>query len=64
MRTIIIALLLTGCASADYYNSDDYRRKMRIREGERMFNETHRVIKKVTPRSGRPRRVRRKRYYS
>ena len=64
MRSIILALLLTGCASADYYNSDDYRRKMRIREGENMFHETHRVRKKCAPRSGRHRRPRRKSYYS
>lgn len=64
MRTLILALLLTGCASADYYNSDDYKRKARIKRSEDMFETTHRIRKKCAPRGGRPRRPGRKLYYN
>lgn len=64
MRTIVLALLLTSCASADYYNSDDYKRKMRIRQSDEMFETTHKIRKKCAPRGGRPRKPRRKRFYS
>ena len=65
MRYLIVLLIVTGCASADYYNSDRYKIKQRQKASLEMLEETHRVRKKCAPRSGRPKKSRRgKRYYS
>lgn len=65
MRLAAILLILTGCASADYYHSDRYKIKQRQEESMRMFEETHVARKKCAPRKGRPRSSRRRRkYYS
>jgi len=60
----LFVLLLTGCASTEYYQSDEYKIKMRHKQSRDMFEETHRVRKKCSPRRNRPGRAHRKRYYS
>jgi hypothetical protein len=56
--------LLTGCICTDYYNSKEYKAIQRKRKSIEMFEETHEVRKKCAVRKGRPRRSRRKKYYS
>jgi hypothetical protein len=64
MRLAAILLILTGCASADYYNSDRYKIKQRQKASMEMFEMTHEIRKKCSPRRGRPKSAKRKKYYS
>jgi outer membrane lipoprotein SlyB len=64
MRLAAILLILTGCASADYYNSDRYKIKQRQKSSMEMFETTREVRKKCSPRRGRPKPSKRKKYYS
>jgi len=63
MRYMIVLLLATGCASADYYYSDRYKIKKRQKASLEMMEETHMARKKCAPRSGRPRKSKRRRKY-
>ncbi len=60
---IILSLILFSCGSVDYYNSDSYLIKQRQKESLRMMKETHKVRRKCSKRS-KPRKAKRKRYYS
>lgn len=66
MRYLIATLLLTAsCASSDYYSSKEYKIKQRQKQSMEMFEQTHAVRKKCSPRRGRPKKSgRRKKYYS
>lgn len=65
IRIILITItLLSGCISTDYYNSKQYKALQRKKKSLEMFEETHDVRKKCATRKGRPRRSRRKKYYS
>lgn len=64
MRLAAILLILTGCASADYYNSDRYKIKQRQKASMEMFETTREVRKKCSTRRGRPKPSKRKKYYS
>ncbi len=64
MRFLLAVLLATGCASADYYNSDRYKIKQRQKASMEMFEMTHEIRKKCSPRRGRPKSAKRKKYYS
>lgn len=56
--------LLSGCASADYYNSDKYRIKERQKESMKMFEKTREVRRKCGSKPKKPSSRRRRRYYS
>lgn len=60
---IILSLILFSCGNADYYNSDAYQIKQRQKESLRMMRETHRVRQKCR-KGPKPRKAKRKRYYS
>ena len=64
MRWILAAIVLTSCASADYYSSKAYRIEQRQKESLKMFETTHRIRKKCAPRRGRPSKAKRKMFYS
>ncbi len=57
-------MLLTGCASSDYYNSKKYKINQRKKESIEMMELTHMVRKKCSKHKNRPSKPHRKRFYS
>lgn len=50
IKIILIFILITGCASTDYYQSKQYKIKQRKKESEEMFERMHDVRQKCSPR--------------
>lgn len=57
-------MLMTGCASSDYYTSKEYKIKQRKKESIEMMELTHMVRKKCSSNKNRPSKAHRKRFYS